>query len=56
MVTLLLEPFARLRDDPTATGNDRFEGYIIDLIDLIAKKLGKRKTVNSKIVDDYKSG
>lgn len=45
MATLVDVPFTMLRDDPinTLSGNERFEGFIIDLIDVISKVLGMEK-------------
>lgn len=43
VVTTNLEiPYTILRDDPQSnlTGNDRYEGYIVDLVDAISKTLG----------------
>lgn len=36
-------PYVILRDnsDSSLTGNDRFEGYVVDLVDTIAKMLRK---------------
>lgn len=42
MVTTHLEiPYTMLRDVPQSnlTGNDRYEGYIVDLVDAISKIL-----------------
>ncbi|XP_037032418.1 glutamate receptor ionotropic, kainate 1-like [Bradysia coprophila] len=54
VATLLAEPFVMLRDDTTLTGNERFEGYIIDLLDLIGKKLGFKYEVH--LVPDNRYG
>lgn len=41
IVTTVLEtPYTMLRDSESKlTGNDRFEGYIVDLVDAISKML-----------------
>jgi len=35
------EPFLKMSEDPLATGNERFEGYVPDLIKELSKELGK---------------
>ncbi|CAJ0941733.1 unnamed protein product, partial [Mesorhabditis belari] len=43
IVTLLVDPFVMVRrqnpGDPVLKGNDRFEGYCIDLLELLAKNI-----------------
>lgn len=52
MVTLLEAPYTMLRDGyETLAGNEKYEGYLVDLIDVIAKKLGK--SINDDLHEDH---
>ncbi|XP_037035874.1 glutamate receptor ionotropic, kainate 3-like [Bradysia coprophila] len=54
VATLLERPYTMLREDASLTGNARYEGYIIDLLDLLAKNLGFSYDVH--IVEDHRYG
>ncbi len=42
VTTIIDAPYTMLREsETTLTGNERFEGYMVDMIDQIAKELGK---------------
>lgn len=42
VTTILDPPYMMLRESPQTnlTGNDRFEGYVVDLLDAISEVLG----------------
>lgn len=52
VTTVIDSPYTMMRDGPqTLTGNDRFEGFIVDLVDIIAKNLRKKPlTVSLPVV------
>lgn len=56
VTTILEDPYMMLRPDPNGvlTGNDRFEGYCVDLVAEIAKLLHFNYTI--KLVDDGQYG
>ncbi|XP_037035873.1 glutamate receptor ionotropic, kainate 1-like [Bradysia coprophila] len=57
VATLLESPYtmhAKLSEGEVLTGNARYEGYIIDLLDLLAKNLGFSYDV--QIVEDHRYG
>lgn len=47
-------PYVMLNTDPKATGNDRFQGYTKDLMDLISAELGVEYEM--KLVADGRYG
>lgn len=50
VATLLDKPYTMLRDGyTTLTGNERYEGFLVDLIDEIARKIGKSEN------DDFRA-
>lgn len=52
VTTIINAPYTMLREsETTLTGNERFEGYLVDLIDLIAKEMGKYKLLLMTHVD-----
>ena len=55
VTTILNAPYCMLRESSkTKIGNDRFEGYIVDLIDELSKMLGFK--YKFKLVDDNAYG
>lgn len=50
VVTILGEPYCMENDDENRTGNDRFEGYCVDLIKEIAQILEFKYVI--KVVED----
>lgn len=55
VATIIDHPYTTLRESPTTlTGNERYEGYIVDLIDQIAKALDFKYEL--QIVEDGRYG
>lgn len=58
IVTTILDiPYTMLRETPLSnlTGNDRYEGYVVDLLDEISKMLSNSNRLYVAMVFIYKS-